>query len=83
MISDVLCEAISEIDRYLTWDTYQDENGIPDPEIVRVRNEMKMLLIDLDYPGSLLSGSEEIKEVREIKEWKRQTFDKLKRGELA
>lgn len=75
MISDVLCEAISEIDRYLSWDTYQDDDGKPDPEIVRVRNEMKGLLIELINPDELIPP--------EAKEWKRQALEKLKKGKLV
>jgi len=54
VITDVLCEAISEIDRYLTefGDTYHVD-GQPDPEIVRLREHMRLVLIDLNIPSGI------------------------------
>jgi hypothetical protein len=56
MISDVLYKAVREIDRYLEESyMYRDENGQPDKEIVRVRDEMLKLLLDLDFPDDMLT----------------------------
>ncbi|MGO9018273.1 MAG: hypothetical protein ACLQVJ_07970 [Syntrophobacteraceae bacterium] len=56
MISDILYTAVREIDRYLEESfMYKDENGVPDPDIVKVRNAMFDLLLELDYPDSLLT----------------------------
>ena len=52
MISDVLCEAISELNRYLEWECYH-VNGQPDPEIVRLREHMRLILIDLNIPDGV------------------------------
>jgi len=48
MISDVLNEAIKQIDEYLSWKNYRYKEGKFDPEIVRVRNEMYALRISLN-----------------------------------
>lgn len=57
MITDALCDAISEIDRYLSDEAfhgaYHDKDGNPDPEIVRLREHMRMVLIDLNIPDGL------------------------------
>jgi hypothetical protein len=57
MITDALCDAISEIDRYLTDDAfhgaYHDKDGNPDPEIVRLREHMRLILIDLNIPDGI------------------------------
>jgi hypothetical protein len=58
MISDVLSEAVAEIDRYLNDDTYGYDGSELHERIVRVRNEMDLLRILLDTPPAAHHGSE-------------------------
>ncbi len=57
MISDVLSEAIAEIDRYLADDTYGYGGSDLHERIMRVRNEMDLLRILLDTPPAPRHGS--------------------------
>jgi hypothetical protein len=50
MISDVLSEAVQEIDRYLADDVYGYEAPELRDRILRVRHEMELLRIVLDTP---------------------------------
>lgn len=47
MISDVLTEAMFEIEEYLDWDIYKDKDGNPDPEIVGLVDYMHDVLVRL------------------------------------
>lgn len=59
MISDVLSEAIHEIDRYLEWDNYKDPvTGQPYADLVELRNHMARVRVDLDIPSGFLSEKE-------------------------
>lgn len=51
MISDVLSEAVDEIDRYLSDEVFADVyTGDLRARIVAVRNEMEKIRVELDTP---------------------------------
>jgi len=71
-VSDTLYRAINEIDDYLNDGMYDDQDGNPPEDILRVRNEMFRLCLDMWYPDGRWADDEA---GQEVKEWKKELME--------
>lgn len=71
-VSDTLYTAICEIDDYLNSGMYDEEDGNPAEDILKVRNEMFRLCLDMWYPDERFSDNDA---GREVKEWKKKLME--------
>lgn len=61
MISDVLFDAVTEIDRYLAEDPhYQDDEALHE-EIRELQLKMRLLQMRLDRPPAIATGREDLR----------------------
>lgn len=71
-VSDTLYRAINELDDYLIDGMYDDQDGNPPEDILRVRNEMFRLCLDMWYPDEIIPDNEAGQEMRE---WKKKMME--------
>lgn len=71
-VSDTLYCAVNEIDDYLNGGMYHAEDGSIPEDILRVRNAMFRLCLDMWYPDEILPDNEAGQEMRE---WKKKMME--------